>query len=122
MGMRARPCDHPEITSLSVSKCPEEEEARDRDLPDLPVNTRHGARLHASISVILQRYKLVWAWQVSTVEAEMEVCDGGKTDADMTDFNLCNITEIEVHGKQMSNQLSLGSSDYDFNLCNITEV
>ena len=52
----------------------------------------------------------------------MDVCDEGKTDADVTDFNLCNITEIEVHGKQMSNQLSLGSSDYDFNLCNITEV
>ena len=74
-------------------------------MPDLPVNTRHGARLHASISVILQRCKLVWAWQVSTVEAEMDVCDGGKTDADMTDFNLCNITEIEVHVKSTQSRV-----------------
>ena len=54
----------------------------------------------------------------------MDVCDDGETDADVTDFNLCNITytEIEVHGKQTSNQLSLGSSDYHFNLSNITEM
>jgi hypothetical protein len=64
----------------------------------------------------------MWAWQVSIIEAEMDVCSDGKIDTDVTDFNLCNITEIEVHGKQMSNQLSLGSSDYDFNLCNITEM